>query len=314
MVAARNLLIVPECTPPVPELSRKECVQRGQNLLREGCRERICVGEENILDGHDRYEICRRHGISFQTISIDIGSRDAAIAWICATQIGRRNITEETRKYLIGKRYEAEKRLGPPNFQGSNQYLKVVAPPSWGQPPLRMHRNKNKTASMIGREYNVCPNTVQQYGRYAKAVDQIDATCTGFASRMLSGEVKMSVTGAVNLAKMPKPVVQQACDELSRRLDEDMTPLQTHKLLSQFEKIPEEIHLPSVKDMPTYDPDAEINSLAFTIPSWNNTIRRLYSSDKLKEASALAKNKLAMELYRLAGVSEQLAAILKDVK
>ena len=38
-------------------------------------------------------------------------SRDAAIAWICANQPGAATSQEETRKYLIGKQYEAEKKV-----------------------------------------------------------------------------------------------------------------------------------------------------------------------------------------------------------
>ena len=36
-------------------------------------------------------------------------SREDAKAWICANQLGRRNITPEYRKYLIGMQYDLEK-------------------------------------------------------------------------------------------------------------------------------------------------------------------------------------------------------------
>lgn len=48
-----------------------------------------------ILDGHNRYEICTRLWIEFETIDADdCLTREAAIAWIVANQLGRRNLTQ----------------------------------------------------------------------------------------------------------------------------------------------------------------------------------------------------------------------------
>lgn len=81
-------------------LLRKEYLQLEQNLLADGCRDPIVVWHDVIVDGHNRYEICMRHGIPFDTKDMEFECREAAIAWICANQLGRRNITEETRKFL----------------------------------------------------------------------------------------------------------------------------------------------------------------------------------------------------------------------
>ena len=90
-------------------LLRKEYLQLEQNILADGCRDPIVVWHDIIVDGHNRYEICMRHGIPFDTKDMEFECREAAIAWICANQLGRRNITEETRKFLIGMQYESEK-------------------------------------------------------------------------------------------------------------------------------------------------------------------------------------------------------------
>ena len=55
----------------------------------------------------------------------------------------------------------------------------------------------------------------------------------------------------------------------------------------------------SVKDMPEYDPDAEISSMIYTIPSWINSISRLISTDFSKVTNN-AKLKLLNELDNLA--------------
>lgn len=55
----------------------------------------------------------------------------------------------------------------------------------------------------------------------------------------------------------------------------------------------------AIKDMPEYDPDAEILSLIFTIPSWIESLDRVLSLDTYKVASPKAKVKLKEELKNL---------------
>ena len=56
-------------------------------LLADGCREPITVWKGIIVDGHNRYEICRRLGIPFEfvsdilTIGKKLSSGYAQISW-----------------------------------------------------------------------------------------------------------------------------------------------------------------------------------------------------------------------------------------
>lgn len=48
---------------------------------------------------------------------------------ICANQLGRRNLTEETRKFLIGMQYESEKVANSMrNAQRISQYTEIESP------------------------------------------------------------------------------------------------------------------------------------------------------------------------------------------
>ena len=51
--------------------------------------------------------------------------------------------------------------------------------------------------------------------------------------------------------------------------------------------------------MPKYDPDAEIVSLSFTIPSWIGSIDRVLSKVKFETTSEQARQKLKSELNNL---------------
>lgn len=55
----------------------------------------------------------------------------------------------------------------------------------------------------------------------------------------------------------------------------------------------------ALKKKPVYDPDAEISSLALTMPSWSSSIIRVTESTDFKRISKDAKNKLLVELHNL---------------
>lgn len=118
------LEIDPEFKTLIRPLRKDEYLQLEVNLAVDGCREPIITWNNIIIDGHNRYEICNRLHIPYAVRKMPFENREQAIVWICSNQLGRRNITEETRRYLIGKQYELEKvaRKHPPNINGFNQY------------------------------------------------------------------------------------------------------------------------------------------------------------------------------------------------
>jgi len=67
-----------------------------ESLKKEGCRDDLVVWRHLrlLLDGHNRYCFCWRHGIPYKIKLIDLPDRDSAKAWILKTQLGRRNLTD----------------------------------------------------------------------------------------------------------------------------------------------------------------------------------------------------------------------------
>ena len=104
-----ELKIDPEFKGLIKELQPKDYLQLESNILTDGCRVAIITWNGVIVDGHNRYEICTRYNIPFRAHEMEFDCREAVIAWICANQLGRHNISEETRKYLIGVQYNTEK-------------------------------------------------------------------------------------------------------------------------------------------------------------------------------------------------------------
>ena len=66
-------------------------------------RDPLVIWNGTILDGHNRYRIYKKHpGLRFQTRDVKLSDRNEAIIWICKNQLGRRNLTLEQRRYVIG--------------------------------------------------------------------------------------------------------------------------------------------------------------------------------------------------------------------
>ena len=101
-----NLRIIPEIKELIPPLQPQEYSQLEQNILAHGCRDPIVLWKGAIIDGYNRYEICTRHGIAYETIQLRFPSREAVILWVLDNQLGRRNLTDAMRIELAARKLE----------------------------------------------------------------------------------------------------------------------------------------------------------------------------------------------------------------
>jgi len=81
-----------------PPLLSEEREQLEQNILESRkCHDPIITWDGVILDGHNRFEICVKHGIEFQIDEISLPSKEAAKVWILDNQLSRRNLNDAAR-------------------------------------------------------------------------------------------------------------------------------------------------------------------------------------------------------------------------
>ena len=98
--------------PPSPE----ELKELEESLRSNGCEMPLVVWRGMIIDGHNRYDICRKYGIPFAVEKKDFVTRDEAILWMIKNQLGRRNLNAYQRAELVMRfepliRQEAEERM-----------------------------------------------------------------------------------------------------------------------------------------------------------------------------------------------------------
>ena len=70
----------------------------------------------------------------------------------------------------------------------------------------------------------------------------------------------------------------------------------------------------TIKDMPVFDPDAEINSLALTIPSWISSIDRTQSAAQFPLLTIKGKKQLEHQLYQLQKAIQIMLHALEEVR
>lgn len=98
-----DLIIDPEFRDLLPPLPDDKFKQLEENVLANGIREPLVLWQGILVDGHNRYEIAKRHNLPFSTIDYQFGDRNDVLLWIANNQFGRRDLTTYERSVLALK-------------------------------------------------------------------------------------------------------------------------------------------------------------------------------------------------------------------
>lgn len=194
------------------------------SIDRDGCRDAIVVWKDHniILDGHNRYRLCKSGGYGFKTKELAFSDRHEAMNWIIDNQLGKRNLSEERKAYLRGKRYSAEKKE-----HGKRGKEKT------GQNVPSSIRSSQKIAAQCG----VDEKTIRRDAKFAEAVDKIETAKPESRKEILSGESKLSKRDVVEIAELEPEEIPA---EVERRKAEKPRPATlsgTEKLIEGIEKL-----------------------------------------------------------------------------
>ena len=213
-----NLKIDPEFQNQIPPLTDDEYKQLEENILKEGKLLSPLIVWNNILvDGHNRYEIVQEHPeISFSTMPLPFESREEVLAWICKNQLGRRNLTPEQKKFLIGKQYSVEHRK--PGGNGNNQYTTATqetVPEELCQndtiPPTNTEMSIRKK---IAEQHHVSESYVSRSEKFMKGVEIMEELVPGMQEKILSGQTKIRDADLHRLARADFPNRKQIVHEI----------------------------------------------------------------------------------------------------
>ena len=148
-------------------------------------------------------------------------SREEVLAWICKNQLGRRNLTPEQKKFLIGKQYSVEHRK--PGGNGNNQHTaaaKKTAPEELCQintiPPTSAEASIRK---QIAERNNVSESYVVRSEKFMRGVEIMEQMMPGMQEKILSGQFKVRDADMHRLARadFPNPQADRARDSAPGR-------------------------------------------------------------------------------------------------
>lgn len=194
-----ELVIDPEFADKIPPLTEDEYRLLEENILADGkIISPLITWNGIIVDGHNRYRILQAHPeIPYETMEMEFSDRYAVIVWICRNQLGRRNLTDEQKKFLTGKRYEAEKKQ---NQWRGNQYVSSDEEES-GLGEKRPSQNPERTSAIIAKEIGKGERYVRDAEIYANGVEAADEVTPGIKNEILSGKLKCKDKDVMAIAR-----------------------------------------------------------------------------------------------------------------
>ncbi|AHV94899.1 hypothetical protein D554_3675 [Bordetella holmesii 30539] len=179
----------------IDPLTSEEYSALERSILAEGCRDALVLWGNVLVDGHNRYEICCRHGVEFRTLQNErFQSMDDVRLWMIDNHLGRRSVSDYQRGVLALRK---------------KQILQAREPSDSGEAaPEAVVPSRQELA----REARVSSNTLAQIERIEQqAVPQL-------VKAVRAGEISINAAAAV--ASLPPPRQQQAAEGGKQNLRE----------------------------------------------------------------------------------------------
>jgi ParB-like chromosome segregation protein Spo0J len=175
MVEHDSITVSKELNEFIMPLSKQELGVLEQSILKDGCRDPLVVWPKDggiiLVDGHNRYRICQKHGVSFKIRKIHFFDLEEVKVWMVDNQLGRRNLNPDQLSYYRGVKYLTLKK-------SKGGYTNVL---SKGQ-------NELSTTQVLARHFNVSESTIKRDAKFAAGLNAIGRSNPKLKARILSGE------------------------------------------------------------------------------------------------------------------------------
>ena len=96
-----DIVVNEELKAYIDPLTPDEHESLERSILAEGCRDALVLWGDVLIDGHNRYGICKKHGVPFQTVqNTRFQSMEDVHLWMIDQHLGRRSISDFQRGVL----------------------------------------------------------------------------------------------------------------------------------------------------------------------------------------------------------------------
>ena len=167
-----------------------------RSILAEGCRDALVLWGDLLVDGHNRYAICRQHGLPFQTVqSTRFRAIEDVHLWMIDQHLGRRSLSDFQRGVLALRKREivAERKA-------------QVAPPASEEPAADAPSAENPAAAPGAQAQETTREALARAARLSSSqVMQIEKIQKQAAPEVVAavkaGEI--SINAAATVASLP---------------------------------------------------------------------------------------------------------------
>lgn len=233
-----------------------------RSLQAEGCRDALVLWRDTLIDGHNRYEICKKHGIPFRTVhNNNFASLEDVMLWMIDNHLARRSVSDFQRGVFALRKKEivaARMAENPPAEEGDKNAPADDTSPPWN------------TREDVARAARVSSNTISQIERIQKAATpQLrEAVRTG----------AISINAAANVAQLPEEQQIAAVAGGRKELQQAARQVREQKMASRPKK--EKVEL---------DPEDELAALRKEVASLKDRMATLLTDNqRLKQRLANA--------------------------
>lgn len=177
----------------IPPLSDEEFQRLEKSIVNngwEGWRGPIVVWDNTIIDGHNRYRICQKHGIAFTVKKMDFRDKDEAKLYIIDNQLKRRNLPLAA----IGDLKLEEKAIVARQAKERQRTSTGGATPQL-RPNLAQAENSGKTLEILARDIQMGRESLRKLDVIKQRAKEGDPVAISEREALISGK-KKSIHGS----------------------------------------------------------------------------------------------------------------------
>jgi hypothetical protein len=314
-----DFLIDEEFRSLIPPIAADERVQLEANLVADGCRDPLVLGRVSspefnggsdalLIDGHNRFEICSRLGVAFDTVELVFETKDDAKLWIVRNQLGRRNISDFVRAELA--------LVAKPIVEAKARANLVASGERYGKGSENSHNPiaPVHTDTTIADMAGVSSNTVRKVERIKESAgpELLAAVRSGDVSiNAASAVASLPVSHQVDIvARGEKEIVKAATEILAKKAAERIAH-RAERAVEREEKAEPQLQI-DIQKVPVVIPETPKATAEFSASTLYRSIEMLasieYSATELSAALPLYQH------YRVHNHIDAALALLNQVK
>jgi len=174
-------------------------------------------GKTILVDGHNRLSLWKEFDgfgdFEFKTQELRFGNRDKVKEWIIKNQLGRRNLSPDDYKLLVGMLYNQRKKAVPNPDGIGGKSGKIVEGKNCTQ---------QTTAEQVAVETGVSPRTVKSAGKLAAKVEEIQQAEPELPRQEVITKAKETIAEVAPKSEPPKRSLDELLAERWSRFIKDI--------------------------------------------------------------------------------------------